>query len=281
MNGYKMKIVAILVACIVVAAAVGVPVAFGEDAPSEADVEGVPPVVETITITPDDEGGTPGVQINTNTVDTGDRTVTITALVYCENGVDEVDTVKVTTIAPAITGAAVPITMTMLAGNPGLHKKNYAGSFDLTPCQTGDVVHTVTVTATHKKDGVADGTNTADFTVTQLMAMSTSGVIFDVGEETAPGDVATGTATVKCQGNVAIEFADVGKITWTGLTSVENPEHVIPLTSIALKTSTYTWGTAIACGLTDDIGFDLTIPMGTAAETYTGTITFTPSAVPS
>lgn len=277
----KKKISAIAVACVVVAAAVGVPIAFcdDKDAATSVKVRGIAPVVESITISPDDDAVTGGVQIDPNPFDSGSKTVTIIALVYCANGVGQVDTVSAT-IDPDITDVAEPITMAQLGGNPRAHRKNYQGTFALPPCQAaGD--YTVTVTATHKKDGVADGTNTADFTVTQLMAMSTSGVIFDVGEETAPGDVATGTATVKCQGNVAIEFADVGKITWTGLTSVENPEHVIPLTSIALKTSTYTWGTAIACGLTDDIGFDLTIPMGTAAETYTGTITFTPSAVPS
>ena len=272
MNGYKKKIVAIVVACIVVAAAVGVPIAFGEKAATEAKVKAMPPVVETITISPDDDGYTDGVQINPNTVDTGSKAVTITALVYCANGVDDVGTVSAT-IDPDITGVT-DIAMTRQAGDPGENRKNYQGTFAFTPCQTAGR-YTVNVIATHK-DGLASGSKEADFNVTKLMAMSTTNVYFN-GEGIEPGAVATGTATVTCQGNTAIEFTDGSKITWTKLTSTTNASNEIPAANITLDTSTYTWGDIITCGLTDSIGFNVTIPMGTAAETYTGAITFTPS----
>jgi hypothetical protein len=277
MNGYKKKIVAIVVACTVVAAAVGVPIAFGDDtgAATQAQVEGIPPVVESITISPDDHGGTPySVEIDPNEFTAGNKPVTITALVYCANGVDQVDTVSAT-IDPDITGVVEPIAMTMLAGDPGLHKKNYEGTFELTPCQA-EGLYTVTVTATHKKDGVDPGSKAEDFTVMALMAMSTTDVTFGIAE-IEPGASAAGTAEVTCQGNTAIEFTDASKITCSELTSTDNPANVIPADNIALDTNTYSWGTDILCGATDEISFDVTIPLGTAAETYTGTITFTPS----
>ena len=166
----KKIIMAILMAGIV-AMAVGVPIAFG-DAATEARVAGIPPVVETITISPDDDADTPGVQINPNPVSGGDKTVTITALVYCENGVDGVDTVTAT-IDPDIDGVAEPVTMTMQDGDPGPHKKNYQGTFELPPYQAAGL-YTVTVTATHKKAGVASGSGVANFTVTGLKDIITT-----------------------------------------------------------------------------------------------------------
>lgn len=275
----KKKISAIAVACFVVAAAVGVPIAFcdAKDAATSVKVRGIAPVVESITISPDDDAVTGGVQIDPNPFDTGNKTVTKIALVYCANGVGQVDTVSAT-IDPDITDVAEPITMAQLGGNPRAHRKNYQGTFALPPCQAaGD--YTVTVTATHKKAGVDAGTNTAAFTVTALLAMTTTDVNLGSGAAIEPGGLATGTATVKCQGNTAIEFTDADKITWTKLTSTENASNEIPAANISMDTSTYIWGTDIACGLTDSIGFTVTVPLGTAAETYTGTITFEPSEV--
>lgn len=274
----KRKISAIVIACVVVAAAVGVPVAISDDtsAATSAKVGGISPVVETITITPDDYPGTPGVQIDPNPFDTGSKTVTITALVYCANGEGQVDTVSAT-IDLDITGVSEPIAMTKQGGSPAPHKKYYKGTFELPSCQAADD-YTVTVTATHKKAGVDAGINTAVFTVTPLMAMSTTDVSFGGGADIVPGASATGTATVKCQGNTAIEFTGASKVTWSKLTSTTNASNEIPAANIAMDTSTYIWGTHITCGNTDDIDFEVTIPMGTAAETYTGTITFEPSA---
>jgi len=225
MNGTK-KLAALVVACIMVAA-VGVPLAICDDrgAHTTAKVGGVSPVVETITITPDDDPTTQGVQIDPNDFDTGSKTVTITALVYCANGVGQVDTVSAT-IDPAITGVGT-IAMAKQAGSPGTNKKNYQGTFELPPCQVAQA-YTVTVTATHKKAGVAAGINTANFTVTALMAMSTTDVEFNLGADIAPGASATGTAAVKCLGNTAIEFTDASKITWSNLVSTTNASNVIP-----------------------------------------------------
>jgi hypothetical protein len=179
------------------------------------------------------------------------------------------------TIDPDITGVT-DIAMTRQAGDPGENRKNYQGTFELTPCQAAGR-YSVNVTATHK-DGLASGSKDGDFTVTKLMAMSTTSVNFDIGAGIEPGAVATGTATVKCQGNTAIKFTDSSKVTWTKLTS-ENTSNEIPAANISLNTSICTWGTNITCGLTGSIGFNVTIPMGMAAETYTGAITFTPSPV--
>lgn len=264
------KIGAIMMAAVVVMA-VAVPMAFGaKDAATSATVElSADPVVGTITVTPDP------VTLNAG----GTTEITVRAEVSHANGYEQIDTVVITNIDPSIDTVTPPISLLFVTGS-GI-EATYEGSFDI-PYYTDADKYTVVVTATDFGGGT--GENKGTFTVEELLAISVTDVGF--GELNPGGKPGTGFSTVTNQGNVAVVFEDTGDpdynndaadgITWTEM--IGNVlSAIIPDTAI-----TTTWNPATkinkgATGNTDDVDFDLAVPLGTPPDEYTGSATFTPS----
>ncbi len=274
MNG-KRKIGAIMMAAVVVMA-VAVPMAFGDDenAATSATVKlSAGPVVNTVTVTPDLVTLTAG----------GTTTITVRAGVSHAEGYEQIDTVAITAIDPAIATVVplLPISLTEQSGSGT--DATYEGTFGI-PYYTDPGPYTVTVTATDVDGGI--GSNTGTFTVNELLAISVTDVGF--GTVHPGGSAGTGSSTVTNEGNVVVVFVDWGQsdynnnpndgITWTDMTG-ETSSEIIPDTAI---TTTWLSATEInkgATGNTGDVPFSLAVPLGTAPDEYTGSATFTPSPV--
>ena len=271
MNG-KRKIGAIMMAAVVVMA-VAVPMAFGDvdvDAVTSATVTlNADPVVTDVTVTP-----------NSVTLNAGGTTeITVTAEVSHAEGYEQIETVVISNIAPAIDTVTPSISLTFVTGSGT--DATYEGSFDIWYYTDADT-YTVTVTATDVGGGT--GTNTGTFTVEELLAILVTDVGF--GEVNPGGSAGTGSSTVTNQGNVAVVFEDKGQsgynnqpfdgITWTEMTGTTLGE-AIPKTAITTDWLPATEINKGATGNTGDVYFSLEVPLGTAPDVYTGSATFTPS----
>jgi hypothetical protein len=271
------KITALLMASVVVMV-VAVPMAFGQDAATSADVTlDTDPVVNSVVVSPD------VVDMNQHPDTTP---ITVTATVSHANGYEQIATVQVTDIVPEIDGvtSSIPINLAFDHSNSDTQAV-YIGTIDLPPCtppRYGTEHYTLTVTAYDKKTPTpGEGTGTDTFEVNALVAITVTDVPF---ETVNPGSYTNKiTSTVTNKGNAEIEFVDAGDngynndpddgITWSAMNSGDN---TIPASNIVTD-----WNKQgkISCGNTGTPKFTLSVPLGTPPGSYTGTITFTPSEV--
>jgi hypothetical protein len=101
--------------------------------------------VDSITITPDDDGTTPGVQIGP--YPGGAKTVTVSAVVSDPNGYEDISTVNITDIAPdPAHGDPSPVILVYQSGSGSGNTATYNGTFDM-QFYDAPIEYTVTVTA--------------------------------------------------------------------------------------------------------------------------------------
>lgn len=261
------RILSILMAGIMVAAMV-VP-AMSEDATTSAAVGNGAPDVSAVSVSPDPVTMAPC---------PATTSITVTATVSDANGVDDIASVQITGISPAITGISVPISMTNDHGNSATEAV-YTAIIDL-PCCTSADDYTVTVTATDKGTPALSDTGTDTFTVDPTVAITVTGVAFG---NVVPGGSSTASSTVTCTGNAEVKFVDD---TPTGYDNSETDgiiwsEMVSGTFTIPDDQISTTWdsATTITCNTNADASFTLDVPSGTPPGAYGGTITFTPTAV--
>ena len=267
MNGTK-KLAALVVVCIMVAA-VGVPIAIGDEAGSATTTVEVQidqsPVITSVTIK---EG-------NIVDLSAGAATdVPVVVAVTHDNGQVQITSVAVTGIDPTIDGAVYGVLGTREIID-ATHAR-FSGTISL-PCTTAPKTgggpnnkYTLAVTATDAALHTGDGSG--DFQVNELVAISVSNVAFGI---VCPGGAeGTGSSTVQNEGNVNIKFAEADGITWIKMTSTQTTTD-IPADAI---TTSWTENDEINKGSSGNVPFGLLVPVGTvAADDYTGTIVFTAS----
>ena len=292
MNVYKKKIVAIVVACIVVAAAVGVPIAIGKQV--GADVKKVSPVVNSISFY--EWVGDAWVEIGASGlalapyIDSGtadDTPIKIVADVTCGNGHSDIGSVTASFDDLASGDYAGSLTLVYDTGNY-YETEADIGHLDIVELKSWVTSgnHDVTVTAVHKykaSNKPADGTLTVALNVAATKAILVSDgtltfVSSEPGLELTPG-VASDTATVGVTslGNDAIAGLTVAPGVMTKVGSDETFNGATAITDPSPTGSK--WGdiSIAACTsggtTTEDISFVLTIPLGTPAGSYAGIIT--------
>jgi hypothetical protein len=202
--------------------------------------------------------------------------ITVTATVFHPNSINQIESVEITTISPAIPGVSTPIVMT--PETEGDIQATYTATIDL-PCCTPRGGYTLEVAATDKYG--SEDTGSTEFNVEATVAIRATDMNFGT---IAPGESSTASTTVTCTGNAEIEFVDQlspgydnpednDGITWSDMTS--------GLHSIADDNIETSWdnSTTIACGNSVDAEFTLSVPYGTPPGTYTGMATFTATAV--
>ena len=286
----KNKIIAILMAGIV-AMAVGVPMAMGgKEATTSANVGNVCPVITGITITPDDDTGTTGVQVNPNACP-AKKTVTVTVDVRDDNGYTDISSVKITDINPDPTscGDPSPVTLGLKAGSGTT--ATYEGTFDMCCCDKAQT-YNMTVVA---DDGTCTDTDYAEFEYTSMIsldidftAVSYGSVAVDV-ESYVFGDAVTTTAdepTVTNKGNNNMKISITATEMTPGTTyNSTDPDNVnmrldakVPGDSASTHGTDLTPGTAVSfshsfvCNTPEAVDFSIKPPSGTLGA-YTGQIT--------
>lgn len=242
-------------------AAVGVPIVNGESATAEATVSGKSPVINSITFSGDGVSGT-DVSLNPHP---GTTSVTITAVVYCENGHNAVAGVTAN-ILPVIVGYSGSIAMDKGTPDQQAHTCPYTTTIDI-PSNTAKGGYNVTVTATHNSGTVDPGTGSETLTVLATVAIADlAAVEFGTIE---PGESsAAKTVRVTNLGNVDITIGVApGALSHGGDTI-----------SAGCIATTWILATTIAAGNEyADVPVTLTVPLGTPDGAYTGVITFTPA----
>lgn len=242
------------------------------------------PTVYSITITPDDDGTIPGVQIDPNPG--GAKTVTVSVVVSDPNGYGDISTVNITDIDldPAH-GDPSPVILVYQSGSGSGNTATYNGTFDM---QFYDAPIEYTVTVTAKDTGGLSGTDSSTFNYTSCNAMSLdAGMIafgsIDPGENNiVAGDEDMGTIgspTVWNIGNVEIDV----NITGSNMTSGSNM-----ITKDYLDAQVATLGYSdlgvarcfdvnIAAGASslENVDFKLNVPYGIPAGSYIGSVTLT------
>ena len=249
----KNKIIAILMVSIV-AMAVGVPMAMGESAVSQATVGNEAPDVVSVSVSP-----------NPVTMSECGATtpITVTAQVSDANGCDDILKVEITaTTVGGVTGLPISMSESSCVGTDA----TYVGTVDL-PCCTAEGDYTVTVTVTDKGTTPLTDTGIGNFHVDALTAISVTTPV-DFGA-IAPGNSGTGTSTVKNIGNNPVEIA-------ASPSDMTGPETILA----SAISDDWVDTTCRACGSNDVATFTLAVPTGTLTGDYTGTITFTPSNCP-
>jgi len=242
------------------------------------------PTVDSITITPDEDGSTPGLQIDPNPG--GAKTVTVTAVVSDTNGYGDISTVNITNITPdPAHGDASPVTLVFQSGSGSGTTATYNGTFDM---QFYDAPIEYTVTVTAKDTGGSSGTDSSTFNYTSCNAMSLdSGTIafgsIDPGENnTVAGDTnmtTTGSPTVRNIGNVEIDVNITGSDMTSGsdaITKDHMDAQVDTLGYLDLSVARC-FDANMTAGLSslEKVDFRLNVPYGTSVGSYVGSVTLT------
>jgi len=239
------------------------------------------PTVDSITITPDDDGATPGVQIDP--YPGGAKTVTVSAVVSDPDGFGDISTVNITDIAPVPAGDPSPVILVLQSGSG--NTATYNGTFDM---QFYDQSDEYTVTVTAKDMGGLSDTDSSTFNYSSCTAMSLDAgtIVFgsiDPGENsTVAGDEAmntTGSPTVRNIGNVGIDV----NITGAGMASGGDT-----ITKDCMDAQVDTLGyrdlgvarcfdANMTAGVSSlkSVDFRLNVPYGIPAGSYTGSVTLT------
>ncbi len=256
------KLIALYPAAVIVYLALALPMAIGDDVTLTAIVVCEAPEVLSVSVNPDP------VMIYPCPATTQ---IIATTTVFHPNGVDMIGRVEITAISPAIAGVDLPIMMT--SEREGDTEGTYIAAVDLPSC-TPHGVYTLEVTATDKSGN--DDTGSTEFFVEATIALRATDLNFGI---ITPGGSSTTLTTVTCTGNVELEFVDMPPsgynnphydgLLWSDMTAGKNS-----ISGDNLKTSWNSTDTILCCE-SALVEFTLTIPPGTAAETYTGILTFT------
>jgi len=253
---------------------------FNLTLPSASSTDG--PTVDSITITPDDDGATPGVQILPNPGSA--KTVTVSAIVSDPDGYGDISTVNITDIDPdPAHGDPSPVTLVFQSGSG--NTATYNGTFDM---QFYDQPVEYTVTVTAKDTGGSSDTNSSTFNYTSCTAMSLdAGTIafgsIDLGENnTVTGDVdmgTTGSPTVRNIGNVEIDVSITGLDMTSGGDTITNNHMDAQVDALGYRDLSVARCfdanmTANASSL-ENVDFRLNVPYGIPAGSYTGSVTLT------
>ena len=255
---------------------------FNLTLPSAPPTEG--PTVDSITITPDDDGTTPGVQINPYPGSA--KTVTVTVVVSDPSGYGDINTVNITDINPdPAHGDVSPVTLVYQSGSGSGTTATYNTTFVM---QFYDAPTEYTVTVVAEDTGGLSGTNSSKFNYTSCTAMSLdSGTIafgsIDPGENnTVAGDMdmgTTGSPTVQNIGNVEIDM----KITGTNMTSggdTLSKDHIdaqvaaLGYSGLGLERC-FDVNMAAGTSSLENVDFRLNVPYGIPAGSYTGYVSLT------
>ena len=242
------------------------------------------PTVDSITITPDDDGATSGVQINP--YPGGAKTLTVSVVVSDPNGFGDISTVNITNIAPdPAHGDPSPVTLVYQSGSGSGTSATYNGTFDM---QFYDQPVEYTVTVTAKDTGGLSGTDSSTFNYTSCTAMSLDAATIafgsiDPGENnTVAGDGDMGTnesPTVRNTGNVEIDVSITGEDMTSGgdmITKDQMDARVDALGYLNLSVARcFDANMAAGASSLEKVDFRLNVPYGIPAGSYTGSVTLT------
>jgi hypothetical protein len=248
------------------------------------EVSTVAPTVDSITITPDDDGTTSGVQINPNPG--GAKTVTVSAVVSDPNGYGDISTVNITDITPdPALGDPSPVTLEYQSGSGSGTTATYNGTFDM---QFYDAPIEYTVTVTAKDTGGLSDADSSTFNYTSCTAMSLDAATIafgsiDPGENnTVAGDKdmnTTGSPTVRNTGNVEIDVNITGSDMTSGSDTITKDQMDAQVDSLGYSDLGVPrcFDVNIAAGALslENVDFRLNVPYGIPAGSYTGSVTLT------
>ena len=249
-----------------------------------ATVGNVNPTIDIVTITPDDDNVTAGVQIDPNPL--ANKSVTITVEASDDNGFDDVASVTAAITGPhAVADSPVALAKT---GNIDTTTDTYAAAFNMEYfCTTG--TYTINVTATDVNG--LKGSLTADFTFTSLAAMEIDaetiafGSITPNSESEVAGDLdmtTTDHTTIKNIGNTVIDARISGtNMTGADVIEVNNTQYTFvagdytALTAGRLSSASADVDINLATGVNskDDLSFKLYVPFGSLPGSYSATTT--------
>jgi len=242
------------------------------------------PTVDSITITPDDDSVTSGVQIDPNPG--GAKPVTVSVVVSDPNGYGDISSVNITDIAPdPAHGDPSPVTLEYQSGSGSGNTATYAGTFDM---QFYDAPTEYTVTVTAKDTGGLSGNNSSTFNYTSCNAMSldASTIAFgsiDPGENnTVAGDGdmgTTGSPTVRNTGNVEIDVNITGSDMISGGDTITKDCMDAQVNTLGYRdlgvARCFDANMAAGASSLESVDFRLNVPYGTPAGSYTGSVTLT------
>jgi len=251
------------------------------------------PVVESITITPDDDDTTPGVQIDPNPGD--NVTVNISAVVSDSNGWEDINTVAAVITGPG-TVADSPVTLNLVSHDTTTATFN--GTFNMS-FYYANGSYSVNVTATDM--GGLAGSGTENFTYKSCIGLSIDAAAInfgtvDPGENSSiPGDEnyeegSMNGMTIRNIGNVEIdlniEASDMAMSGSSGTGTIANDNIYCGFTAgdyglnLGSPTS-YDLNLDAGAESYNLVNFRLHVPTGTAVGNYSGDITMTATAVQS
>ncbi|MBD3163813.1 hypothetical protein GF323_01310 [Candidatus Woesearchaeota archaeon] len=241
------------------------------------------PTVDSVSITPDDDFSTVGIQVYP--VQNSDKTITITADISDINGWDDISTVSAAFTSGNPTN-----------GNPTMSISDciMADADTITCTKTYDMTFydpalTYTIEVTAKDASNNQGTGTASFDYTTLIALEldASGISFghmDIGStRDVFGDQSMLTvhnATIQNQGNGIIDVFH-SATNFSGFTdSFDASQGEIQVgtngyTALSNSLTRADLDLVFGASSTEKIDFRLTIPVGALPETYTSTVTLT------
>jgi hypothetical protein len=240
------------------------------------------PTVDSITITPDDDGTTSGVQINP--YPGGAKTVTVSAVVSDPNGFGDISSVNITDINPdPADGDPSPVTLVFQSGS--VNTATYNGTFVM---QFYDAPTEYTVTVTAKDKNGSSGTDSSTFNYTSCTAMSLdSGTIafgsINPGENnTVTGDTnmtTTGSPTVRNTGNVEIDVNITGSDMASGGDTITKDQMDAQVDSLGYSDlgvpRCFDANMTAGASSLENVDFRLNVPYGIPAGSYNGSVTLT------
>ncbi|RZN36782.1 MAG: hypothetical protein EF813_06385 [Methanosarcinales archaeon] len=246
--------------------------------------QAAPPTVDSITITQDDDGVTPGVQIDP--YPGGAKTVTVTAVVSDPGGFDDISTVTITDINPdPAHGGPGLVTLLYQSGSGIGNTATYAGTFDM---QFYDAPTEYTVTVVAEDAGGLSGTGSSTFNYTSCNAVSLDadmiafGLVSPGENSTIPGDAdmgTTGSPTVRNTGNVEVDVNIAGSDMTSGSNTITRDyidARVAALGYLDLGVARC-FDVNIEAGASslENVDFRLNVPYGTPVGNYAGSVTLT------
>lgn len=264
------KVLAMLIAACMVLAMVG-PSVMADSATSSATVNDVAPTITSITITPDDDSSTNGVQINP--VINGDKTVTVTVVVADGNGLDDIDSVSLVSVLDGQTTPVAPLSgaksVSSMTESPS---GTYTDTFTMAYYDNPDD-YTVLVTVT---DGTTPVDGTAVFTYTTAEGIDVDATTLAFGKVAPGGDSEfSPAAVVKNTGNSDYTVQVLAKKLES--TSTANIDEILASDVVETGAPATIGGTALSNGLSSSVSgaFKLdTISVGLLPGAYAGSVDF-------
>ncbi len=256
------RIIAILAAILILAT----PATFSETIPMTVIVVNAAPTLDNIKINDVDSGATVSPTAGTTT------TVTVYAEATDGDGWGDISSIVCTvTGTSAVTGSPVSLSLSTLDTDTAQGTGTVTMDFH-------DVSGTYSVDCV-ADDGATTGNLVETYTYDSLTALDLDVSTVGFGNV---GSGATSTVTgslVQNYGNVVIDAEIIGTdLTGTATITVDNVDYRFGAVAYdALSTSTQgeNIDLAVAETSTTNVDFELTVPVGTASGTYTGSVTIT------